>query len=142
MQLLDRELLGEKYEAHNFRCITNQLDECHISDNAIVNEPGEKTEFEDPEYRLMNRSKWSHLTYDEQLHLYMENHYNSKTISELCKKYCISLTTVKRIMKLIMKLFGLKIKRQEIYSKVRWRKSIQQPYIQNTIREFVNQQSA
>ena len=138
MQLLDRELLGEKYEAYSFRCITNKLDECHISDNAIDNEPGGKTDFEDPEYRLMNRSKWSHLTYDEQLHLYMEHHYNSKTISELCKKYCISLTTVKRIMK----LFGLKIKRHEIYSKVRWRKSIQQPYIQNTIREFVNQQSA
>ena len=70
MQLLDRELLGEKYEAYSFRCITNQLNECHISDNAIDNEPGGKTDFEYPEYRLMNRSKWSHLTYDEQLHLY------------------------------------------------------------------------
>ena len=86
----------------------------------------------------MNRNKWSHLTYDEQLYLYSEHHYNHKTANELCKKYCLSITTVKRIIK----LFSLKIKRHEIYSKVRWRKLIQQPYIRSTIQNFVNQQSA
>ena len=137
-QLLCRELFGEMYEAYNFRCITNQLDKCNISDNTIDNEFGRNADYEDQECRLINRNKWSHLTYDEQLYLYSEHHYNHKTANELCKKYCLSITTVKRIIK----LFSLKIKRHEIYSKVRWRKLIQQPYIRSTIQNFVNQQSA
>ena len=70
--------------------------------------------------------------------IYSEHYYNHKTANELCKKYCLSIITVKRIIK----LFSLKIKRHEIYSKVRWRKLIQQPYIRSTIQNFINQQSA
>ena len=82
----------------------------------------------------MSRNKWSHLTYDEQLHVYREHSFQHKSISWIWKEYGLSSSAVKRIIK----MFKLNVDRSEIYTNVRCRGLIKRQLVQNIIKRFIN----
>ena len=81
----------------------------------------------------MNRNKWSHLAYDEQLHIYREQTTQNKSISCIWQEYGISSATVKRFVI----TFNIKVMRSEIY-KILCRRQIKQTFVQDAIWEFVS----
>ena len=81
----------------------------------------------------MNRPKGSHLTYRQKLLIYKSFRYDENPINQICQKYDVSISTVKRIIR----EFNANVKREEIYSKIRNKKMIWLIEVEKWISGFI-----
>ena len=81
----------------------------------------------------MNRSKGTHLTYNERLWIYKSSRYEGGSLSKICQRYGVSISTARRIIK----QFSSNIRRSEIYSKIRCKKAIFSTTAMDWISEYV-----
>ena len=132
-QLIDEALLGKDYTEQSRLDIVNGFGAVSLISNINQDSPDSIQLFENPIQRLLNRNKWAHLTYREQLHVYDEYKNKGKSINDICREYGLSLPTVKRVIK----LFSTTINRANIYTKIRCRKLIEFLAVQNMIRKYV-----
>ena len=89
--------------------------------------------FSSSEESLLRREKNFHLTYDQKLLIYFLHRYEGKEIKHICQTFGVSISTVKRTIK----LFSSNLKREKIYQGIRCRKLISSPAINEWIAEFI-----
>ena len=120
--MLGEIVLGNQYEQLSTNEVTEHLEELKIHGIDVEDEDVTIRKFEALRKRLMNRNKWSHLAYDEQLHINWEHTTQNKSIGCIWQEYEISSATVKRIVKIL----NMKVNQSEIYTKIRCRSKIKQ----------------
>ena len=134
--MIEEAIFGDQYSKSSSSNITGRFEELKLLE--FISEDAKESiwKFEDPHSRLMSRNKWSHLTYDEQLHVYREHAFQHKSISWIWKEYGLSSSAVKHIIK----MFKLNVDRSEIYTNVRCRGFIKRQLVQNIIKRFIDRQ--
>ena len=85
----------------------------------------------------MERSKCAHLTYEQKLLIYKCYQYEKSTLSQIWQKFGVSFSTTRRIIK----QFSSNIRRQEVLSKIRWKKNIDSYIVTEWISDFVRKQT-
>ena len=136
--LISESLLGEDYQALANRQLNDEFNNLQIDHSWSSSWIDQKYKlFKDPEKTLMDRPKRTHLIYEQKLLIYRSHRYEERTPSQIWQKFGVSFPTVRRIIK----QFGLNIRRQELYSKIRWRKNIDSHIVAEWISDFVREQT-
>ena len=125
---------GDNYSFVQEENIQNKLNSLELSSFHIENEHQNKREIDEATiHTLMNRPKGSHLTYRQKLLIYKSFRYDENPINQICQKYDVSISTVKKIIR----EFNANVKREEIYSKIRSKKMIWLMEVEEWISGFI-----
>ena len=136
--IINQSILGEEYQAFEYQELNKGSDHLQINHSQSSIWIEQKSHlFKDPEKSLMERSKRAHLTYEQKLLIYKCYQYEKSTLSQIWQKFGVSFSTTRRIIK----QFSLNIRRQEVFSKIRWRKNIDSHIMTEWISDFVRKQT-
>ena len=133
-QIVVERIWGESHHKALEERVQKELDSLNIccSDNEWES-GGWQQVSEGAAQTLMNRPKGAYLTYNERLWIYKSFRYEGCSLSKICQRYGVSISTAKRIIK----QFSSNIRRSEIYSKIRCKKAIFSSTVMDWISEYV-----
>ena len=137
-KLIRKDLFGDNNESESDDELHNHFEYLRISSNDSDSRFQEENTFlQNPFTSLMNRKKFEHLTFAQKNWIYWWHESEGKSINQLSQLTETSTSTIRRIIE----EFRSNIKRSEIYTNIRWRKSIKSRAVSKWISKFASDQT-